>query len=126
MRFLADENVPAIVVRRRALLGHDIVSIRDVARGLPDNDVLQRTGRERRVLLTFDLDFGELARSARLPVDAGIILLRIPVPRERDALALADLISGRDDWIGHFSVVQSGRIRMRPLHAPRTGGDIAP
>jgi hypothetical protein len=28
---------------------------------------------------------------------------------------LADLIMSRDDWAGHFSIVEPGRVRMRPL-----------
>jgi hypothetical protein len=31
---------------------------------------------------------------------------------------IADLIVSRDDWAGHFSVIEHGRIRMRPL-SPR-------
>jgi hypothetical protein len=28
---------------------------------------------------------------------------------------LADLITARDDWAGYFSVIEPGRVRMRPL-----------
>jgi hypothetical protein len=28
---------------------------------------------------------------------------------------LAKLITARDDWAGNFSVIEPGRVRMRPL-----------
>jgi len=28
---------------------------------------------------------------------------------------LSNLLISRDDWAGHFSVIEPGRIRMRPL-----------
>jgi hypothetical protein len=28
---------------------------------------------------------------------------------------IAEIVSGRDDWPGHFAVIEPGRIRMRPL-----------
>jgi hypothetical protein len=72
--------------------------------------------RERRVLLTFDKDFGELAARAGLPDSCGVILFRIPMPQPKDAgTRLADLVTARDDWAGHFSVIEPGRVRMRPL-----------
>ena len=40
-----------------------------------DLDVLALMAREGRILLTFDEDFGELARSSRLPSACGVLLL---------------------------------------------------
>jgi predicted nuclease of predicted toxin-antitoxin system len=78
--------------------------------------VLAQTAREGRILLTFDKDFGELARNGRLPAACGVLLFRIPMPRPGDVgTRLAQLIAARDDWAGHFSVVETGRVRMRPL-----------
>ena len=81
---------------------------------LGDTDVLAQAIRENRILLTFDKDFGDLARAA-MP-GFGIVLLRIRLSKPADlARTLVDLISTRDDWVGHFSVVEPGRIRMRAL-----------
>ena len=67
-------------------------------------------------MLTFDKDFGELARNSAVQATYGIVLFRTPVPRPADAgRRLTELITGRDDWLGHFSVVEIGRIRMRRL-----------
>jgi hypothetical protein len=46
----------------------------------------------------------------------GIVLFRIPMPKPCEVgPRLAGLITARADWIGHFSVVEPGRVRMRVL-----------
>ena len=116
MRFLANENFPGAAVKALESAGHDVVWVRAAAPGTSDRDVLAWTVRDERILLTFDKDFGELARTSALPATCGIVLFRMPMPRPGDAgQRLADLISERDDWVGHFSVMEPGRIRMRPI-----------
>jgi hypothetical protein len=90
--------------------------VRTAAPGASDPDILSWAASEGRILLTFDKDFGELARAAHLPAGCGIILFRIPMPGPLEVgQRLADLITARDDWAGHFSVVQPGRVRLRRL-----------
>jgi hypothetical protein len=116
MRFLANENFPGAAVSVLKSAGHDVVWIRVAAPGASDPEVLTWAAREARILLTFDQDFGELARAAALPATCGVVLFRIPVPKPGDVgQHLADLIAARDDWAGHFSVVEPGRVRMRVL-----------
>jgi predicted nuclease of predicted toxin-antitoxin system len=116
MRFLANENFPGDAVTRLKAAGHDVVWIRTAAPGSKDEDVLARAAREERIVLTFDKDFGELARRAGLPESSGVVLLRLPMPAAADAgVTLAARIGERSDWAGHFSVLEPGRIRMRPL-----------
>jgi predicted nuclease of predicted toxin-antitoxin system len=116
MRFLANENFPGPAVEALRATGHDVVWIRAVSPGAPDSDVLAQAAREERILLTFDKDFGELAARTVLPLKSGIVLLRMPMPKPQDAgQRLASLINSRDDWAGHFSVVEPGRVRMRRL-----------
>ncbi len=85
MRFLADENFPGPAVTALAELGHDIIWVRTAAPGMPDREVLAWTARESRILLTFDKDFGDLARSVALPPFCDVILFRIPMPRANKA-----------------------------------------
>ena len=115
MRFLADENFPGAAVAALTEAGHEVAWVRTAAPGMGDVDVLAWAAREQRILLTFDKDFGELAgRSAMLPT-CGVILFRMPAPRSGDSGRLAASISAREDWAGHFSVIEPGRVRMRPL-----------
>jgi predicted nuclease of predicted toxin-antitoxin system len=116
MRFLANENFPGSAVAALEAAGHDVVWIRTVAPGIGDSEVLAWGAREERILLTFDKDFGEMARAAKLPASCGIVLVRIPMRNAGDAgRQIAAVVMARDDWQGHFSVIEPGRIRMRLL-----------
>ncbi len=89
-----------------------------MAPGSSDAEVLSLAASEQRILLTFDKDFGELARASALPSACGVILLRVPQHSAADiGQRLARLIQSRGDWAGHFSVIEPERIRMRPLGA---------
>jgi len=113
MRFLADENFPGGAVANLTAAGHDVVWVRQANPGATDITVLSWAVRDRRVLLTFDKDFGELAWRAGLPSSCGIVLFRLPMPR--DGNELARRVTERDDWAGHFAVIEPGRVRLRPL-----------
>jgi hypothetical protein len=116
MRFLANENFPGTAVAALITAGHDVVWVRDAAPGMGDPDVLAWAAREERILLTFDKDFGELARASALPHTCGVLLFRVPMPNPGDVGSrLSGLIASRDDWAGNFSVIESSRIRMRPI-----------
>jgi len=67
MRFLANENLPGASVTAIRTAGHEIVWVRIAAPGMSDPDVLAWAARDGRILLTFDKDFGELARASTLP-----------------------------------------------------------
>ncbi len=73
MRFLANENFPGAAVAALKAAGHDVAWVRSVAPGLADPEVLAWAAREQRILLTFDKDFGELARASALPPACGVI-----------------------------------------------------
>lgn len=116
MRFLANENFPAAAVAALRASGHDIVWVRETAPGARNMEVLAWAAREERILLTFDKDFGDLARASALPCACGVVLFRIPLPDPaRIGQRLAMRVNERDDWPGHFSVIEPGRTRMRPL-----------
>jgi hypothetical protein len=71
---------------------------------------------ESRILLTCDKEFGELASKFDIPIECGVVLVRMPVPKPGDpGTRLAELITERTDWAGYFSVIEPGRVRMRRL-----------
>ncbi len=116
MRFLADENFPGDAVTALRSAGHDVVWVSTVASGVSDVNVLAMAEDARRILLTFDKDFGELAWRAGRPALCGVLLFRLPLsPAISIGAALAARIAERDDWAGHFSVIEPGRVRMRAL-----------
>ncbi len=77
MKLLADENIPSSVVRALVDGGYDIVWIRTEAPGISDLEVMRYAYQEKRILLTYDKDFGELAVKDNLCPTAGIILFRL-------------------------------------------------
>ena len=116
MRFLANENFPLDAVEALRQNGHDVAWIRIDSPGISDPQVLSRAQAENRILLTFDKDFGELAFRSQLPATTGIILFWIKAP---SSVVVAEkvvrVIALRDDWYGHFSVVEDDKVRMRNI-----------
>jgi predicted nuclease of predicted toxin-antitoxin system len=119
MHLLANENFPGDAVSALRLQGNDVAWVREDSPGITDVQVLERAQLEGRILITFDKDFGELAFRYGLPASCGIILFRIstPSPEHVSDLALTAL-QEREDWAGHFSVIEDTRIRMTPLPTP--------
>jgi predicted nuclease of predicted toxin-antitoxin system len=116
MRFLANENFPLDAVEALYQKGHDVVWIRTDSPGISDPEVLSRAQAEDRILLTFDKDFGELAFGAKLPAGSGIILFRTTAPSSVVvAQKVVTAIALRDNWAGHFSVVEDDKIPSRLL-----------
>lgn len=116
MRLLANENIPAEAVEFLREQGHDVAWARDQAPGSSDRAILDRARSEKRVLVTFDKDFGELAFRTRLPSECGIILLRISAPSSGHiARFLAQALASQGDWAGHFAVIEDDRIRLTAL-----------
>ena len=121
MRILVNENISGTIIRELRRQGHDVLSAKESMRGQSDQAILERAGRDQRLVVTHDKDFGELAFRAGLPAPCGIVLLRLEGrdPKADNQRALTALES-REDWPGHFAVVTRGQIRIRPLRPART------
>ena len=116
MLFLANENFPGEAVEALRQEGHDVAWVRIDAPGASDQGVLKRAQTEARVLLTFAKDFGELAFRAGLPAACGVMLFRIPMSSAGQvARVTVAALRSRQDWAGHFSVIEQSRIRMTAL-----------
>jgi predicted nuclease of predicted toxin-antitoxin system len=116
MRFLADENISHVVIERLRAGGFEVISIREVSPGAPDEDVLSTAHAKDCILITEDHDFGELVIRQRLGV-RGMILLELDrLSSAIKADAVMDVISKHvDTLIGNLIVLEPGRIRRRPL-----------
>lgn len=116
MRLCADENLPGDCVAALRAAGHDVCWIRETMPGAADVAVLTCARQEKRLLLTFDKDFGALVFHNNRRNPAGIVLFRLSLPSPAEtAAAVTRILASRQDWIGHFSVVDDTSIRMRPL-----------
>jgi predicted nuclease of predicted toxin-antitoxin system len=121
MRILADENFPGDAVTALRERGHDIPWVRTDAPGLSDQEVLARAQAEDRIVMTFDKDFGELAFRFGLPATSGVILFRLSLSSPSRVARLAPAaLETRNDWAGHFSVIEDSRVRMTPRPAAKS------
>jgi len=116
MRLCADENMPGDSVAALRHQGHDVLWVRETMPGAADEQVIAKATIEQRVLLTFDKDFGDLVFNHGKSAAAGIVLFRISQP---SAAVVSEVVvrvlASRNDWGGHFSVVDDRTVRMRPL-----------
>jgi len=118
MRFLADMGVSVRVAAWLRKQGHDVVHLRDEGlHRLPDGEVFQKAHDERRIVLTFDLDFGELV--ARMGgAKASVVLFRLHNTRTAHVIErLARVMETSSDALEHGAVVvvEEGRHRVRRL-----------
>ena len=74
MRFLADMGVSLTTVEALRGADHDAVHLRDEGLiRLPDSHIAAKAVAERRIVLTFDLDFGDILAMARSEAPSVII-----------------------------------------------------
>jgi predicted nuclease of predicted toxin-antitoxin system len=118
MRFLADMGVSMRLAEWLRAQGHDVVHLRDEGlQRLPNGEIFEKGIRERRIVLTFDLDFGEIVAGASSRA-ASVILFRLHDTRtshvqDRLARVLSDSAKALED--GAIIVVEESRHRVRKL-----------
>ena len=113
--FLADENFPLESVKFLRNKKVDVVSVQEIAPGAKNGEVIRLARKEKRVLLTFDKDFGEWAYRKRGAV--GIVLFRLTRFTEEEValLVLERLPKIKENLHRSFTVVESDRLRVTPL-----------
>lgn len=115
MNFVADECVAQDVVTRLRADGHDVYAVREQQNGIDDTTVLETAIRMGRVLLTQDLDFGELVYRQNLP-HTGVILIRLTgLAVVLRADRVAELVRTREaELTNAFTVLTPTATRIRP------------
>ena len=116
MRFLLDMNLPPSMAEWMRADGHDAVHVRDLGLAqYADCEIFARATADRRIVVTFDLDFGEIAAFARSS-GIGVVLLRLRLARhsylrERLRSALGEAAEALQS--GAIVLVEDARIRIR-------------
>lgn len=116
MRFLADMGVHRLVVEWLEDQGHAVAHLSDLGlHKLPDPEIFHKAAAEGRVVLTFDLDFGEITAHAK-GKRAGVVLFRLHNTRahhviERLAQVLTQSAAALEE--GAIVIVEEGRFRVR-------------
>ena len=124
MKFLSDMGISMSTVRSLREDGHDAVHLREqgLAR-LPDAGIVEKAESEGRVVLTFDLDFGDLLALSRRNLPSVVIFrLRNQTPSSVTA-KLRDVLSQRGRMLeeGAIIIVEDARHRIRRLPIKETG-----
>ena len=116
MLFLADENFPVEISDAIRHAGHDVAWVGDLNPGISDEEVVALATESGRTILTFDKDFGTLTFQHGVSAPAGVILFRVRADGPTySTRAIVDLLESPRVWAGHFTVIDSNRIRMLKL-----------
>jgi predicted nuclease of predicted toxin-antitoxin system len=118
MRFLADMGVDQRIVAWLRGQGHDAIHLREQGmHRAADTDIFAKAIAEDRIVLTFDLDFGEIVSHAGTEV-VSVVLFRLNntrtsvVQQRLEAVLAADATALEQ---GAIIVVEDGRHRVRDL-----------
>jgi predicted nuclease of predicted toxin-antitoxin system len=120
MKFLADMGISPHVVEELRQKGHDAVHLAEQGLNrMVDGDILQKVREEDRVLLSHDLDFGELlaASGGILP---SVIIFRLTDMRVPNVSKhLFSIIKGQTEALNKGSILsvteKKVRIRLLPM-----------
>jgi predicted nuclease of predicted toxin-antitoxin system len=117
MRFKIDENLHTDVAEMLRAGGHDAITVLDQGlRGRADPEIADVARQEGRVVITLDLDFGDI-REYPPEQYRGLIVLRVADQSRRHLRSVIDRIMpvlGCAPLEGHLWVVSEGGIRIRP------------
>ena len=122
MRFLVDACVDVRVAEWLRSQKHDAVHLHELKLGrIPDVEIFRRAVAEDRCVLTFDLDFGEIAALTG-GSKGSVILFRLGDPGYRRVIErLAAVIDGSGDAIAKGAVISVEDARHRVRYLPIGG-----
>ena len=113
MKVLVDMGVGTKVARVLVQAGHDVKTVRELDRTMPDDEILALATRESRVVVTMDKDFGELVFREKQP-HAGVLLLRAEASNGTEkARIVSEIVAAHAPALpGKFAVFKNGRVRL--------------
>ena len=118
MKFLADMGVSMSVVSWLRGRGHDVVHVRELEMHLsPDEEIFQKAALDSRIVITFDLDFGELLSISHDEI-VSVLLFRLRNTRSQNvAQRLEDTLEHAASALreGAIVIVEDNRYRVRRL-----------
>ena len=117
MRFLADMGVDRRIVQWLQQNGDEAIHLRDEGlQRLPDPDIFYKAHSEHRIILTFDLDFGEITALSGGRI-VSVVLFRLHNTRTPHVIErLGSALTFREALEkGAIIVVEESRCRVRHL-----------
>ena len=120
MRLLLDSCLSGALKEPLSAAGHDVTWSGDWPSDPGDEEILMRAHAERRVLITLDKDFGELAIVRGIPHSGLIRLAGIRLMSQAAAIERVLKLYGEQLPEAAVITVEPGRVRVR---STRGGGD---
>ncbi len=124
MRFLADMGLSIQVVEWLKSQGHEAVHLREEGlHRLPNGEIFMKASSEKRIILTFDLDFGEIAALAKGD-KASVVVFRLHNTRTFHVIRrLAAVLEVSENALrkGAVITVEESRHRIRYLPVGERG-----
>lgn len=116
MKILADENFRRDLVDWLRNAGHDVAWIVEDKPGSIDTELVERANQEDRMIMSADLDFGELVVLHGLPAP-GILILRLGTLPSDEILRHFSAHWPQIEHIiaGQIVILTPHRIRSRPI-----------
>ena len=116
LKFLVDESSGGKLVKSLNEEGYDVLYSRDLLPEGFDEDILDKSNKDKRILITNDKDFGEfIFRYKKL--SHGVIFLRLkvdkPINRLKAVLALIDNFGEKLNK--NFVTLSENKIRIRKI-----------
>ena len=113
MRFIVDECTGPSVANWLRAHQHIVFSVYNEARGMRDEDILQKAFAEGWIIITNDKDFGEKVYRERRP-HKGVILLRLDDERPGNKIAVLQRVLAQyaDHLTDRFTVVTETQVRF--------------
>jgi predicted nuclease of predicted toxin-antitoxin system len=123
VRFLVDMSVDVRVAGWLREQGHETTHLRDQGlHRMPNGEIFEKALREDRVVLTSDLDFGEIAVALK-SASGKVVLLRLQNSRAANVIRRLASVLPRveaDLDAGAVVIVEEARHRVRPLPIGKT------
>lgn len=113
MRFLVDECAGPALAEWLQAQGHEVFSVYDLARGMGDDEIVQKALDENWIIVTNDKDFGEKVYRDR-KLHRGVILLRLDDERAASKIGVMTrlLRSYAERLADQFVVVTEKSVRF--------------
>jgi predicted nuclease of predicted toxin-antitoxin system len=113
MRFLVDECTGPVVAEWLRQKGHEVFSVYDDARGMADEDIVEKAFTGNWILMTNDKHFGEKVYREKRP-HSGLVLLRLEDERSVIKIEVIGRLLERyaNRLSGHFVVVTESSVRF--------------
>ncbi|MFN0304050.1 MAG: DUF5615 family PIN-like protein [Burkholderiales bacterium] len=118
MRFLADAGISPKTITFPRKQGHDAIHVRELAmQRATDREIVERAQSEDRVVLTFDLDFGEILALGVHDRPSVVIFRKSDETAQSVNAKLASVLAQESSSLetGSLVLIEDARYRIRKL-----------